>query len=275
MSSNPPLLVPSLLWGGDGSLYKIPFHTFGAAKKRYLRLKPYNNDNDFSDCIEVALVVDNQADSTKKYYVVKAASPLALIWSDPHSSVGNNTENSGGLLSSPLFKKRLNNDHELLVEDIIQVQSGNRTSAFQAFIAKNGIESIPNESCCFSLISDKRSLDFYCTLGKGNIDGMDAKLANEWKCSIQTLLNNFHLKQKNLQRPSLGSSIASSMVRTRQHWDPKLHSNSLFEAAKASDLGTLRWFFDHGCPIDFMDVTTGDTILIVACRLGLFDVARL
>ena len=274
MSSNPPLLVPSLLWGGDGSLYKVPYHTFGAAKKRYLRLKPYNNnDNNFSDFIEIALV-DNQADSTKKYYVVKAASPLSFIWSDPQSSAGNNTENTGGLLSSALFKKRLNSDHELLVEDILQIQSGNRTSAFQAFIAKNGIESIPNESCCFSLISNKRSLDFYCESSFGNIDGMDAKLANEWKDSIQTLLNNFHLKQKNLQHTSLGSSIASSTVRTRQHWDPKLHSNSLFEAAKASDLGTLRWYLDNGCNIDFMD-ENGDTILIVACRLGLFDVARL
>ena len=48
----------------------------------------------------------------------------------------------------------------------------------------------------------------------------------------------------------------------------------LFKAAKVSDLGTLRWYLDNGCPGDFMD-ENGDTILIVACRLGLFDVARL
>ena len=92
------------------------------------------------------------------------------------------------------------------------------------------------------------------------------------RSNITLLLNNFHLKQKNLQHTSLGSSIAS--FRTRQHWDPKLHSNSLFEAAKASDLGTLRWWLDNGCQVNFMD-ENGDTILIVACRLGLFDVARL
>ena len=33
--------------------------------------------------------------------------------------------------------------------------------------------------------------------------------------------------------------------------------------------------WDHGCPIDYQDDSSGDTVLIVACRLGLLEVARL
>ena len=53
------------------------------------------------------------------------------------------------------------------------------------------------------------------------------------------------------------------------------HSDSIFEAAKSQDIGTLRRFFESGCPVDLMDAASGDTVLIIACRLGHTDVARL
>ena len=252
-SSNPPLLVPSLLWGGGGddlggSLYKVPLHTFGHAKKRYLRLKPYNNSSNYdsssSSWVEVALV-DVDTDTTKKYYVVKAAYPLAFVWDDPKSSPLENPDNtSNSLLSSP-FKKKASAANEIQLTDIVQVVGGNRTDPFQAFIAKNGNWSIPHESCCFSLISAKRSVDFYVLSAVGNGDGRDAKMASVWRESLQMLFDNFHRKQSNSLLVGVeGGSIASSssMVRTAQRWNPNLHSEALFEAVRGGDIGTLRYF---------------------------------
>ena len=266
--------MPSILWGGGeseatASLFKVPYHTFGTAKRRYLRLKPAaSNDSDNHPWIEVALV-DGQADSSaKKYYIVKAASPLSLVWDDPKSSA-TTTQGSSSLVSSP-FKKRAREANEMFIEDIVQIIGGKNTAAFQAFIAKNGSCSVPHESCCFSLVSDKRSVDFYVQSAGRNIDGGDATLANAWRDSIQTLLDNFSKKQKSASQNGIGS-ISSSV---RVTWD-SIQAPLLFKAAANSDLATLRWFFDHGCPIDFMDKSTGDTVLIVACKLGQFDVARL
>lgn len=285
-SSNPPLLVPSLLWGGGGddlggSLYKVPLHTFGHAKKRYLRLKPYNNlsncDSTSSSWVEVALVDVDTDTTTKKYCVVKAAYPLALVWDDPKSSPLENPDNtSNSLISSP-FKKKATDVNEIQLNDTVQVVGGNRTDPFQAFIAKNGNWSIPHESCCFSLISAKRSVDFYVLSAAGNGDGRDAKMSTVWRESLQILLDNFHRKQSNSQHQGGGGSMASSssMVRTPQRWNPKLHSEALFEAVRGGDIGSLRYFLDHGCPVDYQDDLSGDTVLIVACRLGLLDVARL
>lgn len=297
IDSNPPpiLQVPSLLWGGGSSttnLYKVPFHTFGTAKKRYLRIKPYNNDDGSGQSVEIALF-DNQTDSsTKRYYIVKAEYPLKFIWSDPTINNNNNetTTTKSSLLSSPLFKKNSNEQHELLIDDIIEIVKGNSSSAFQAYIAKNGSNSIPNTSCCFSLVSEERSVDFFVqsdssSLGlvNDNEEG-DVQLATALLDSIQTLLDNFHnRKSKNthqLQQQQhthqLKSITSPTAIRTMQQFDATLHSKLLFQAARASDIGSLRYYFDiKGCPIDFMDDESGDTVLIIACRLGLFDVARL
>eukprot|EP00985_Skeletonema_marinoi_P010141 scaffold4781_cov141-Skeletonema_marinoi.AAC.6 len=47
------------------------------------------------------------------------------------------------------------------------------------------------------------------------------------------------------------------------------------DAVRNGDLKTLRWFFDRGCPTDLALNQNGDTALLIACRLGLLDVARL
>ena len=266
-SGQPPLLVPSLLWGGacDGSLYKVPMHTFGSAKKRFLRLKPVVDD---ADAVVDVTLFDDQTHGRRKYSVVKAAFPLALVWSDlPKSNAGN----AGA--ASPLFKKKDSDKHELLLGDIVQVVGGNRTAAFQAYVAKNGSWSIPHESCCFSLITEKRSVDFYISSSAGmNRNGRDSKMASAWKDSIETLIDNFHRRQRS---PLVPLSSQRRAINQSKRWNPKLHRAALFEAAKNGDVESLRWFFDNGCPIDFMDSSTGDSVLLVACRLGLFEVAEL
>ena len=244
-----PFLVPSILWGGTDGLYKVPFHTFGATKKCYLRLKPakfYGTKDSNEPWVEIA-VVDRNGISTNKFHVVKAASPLTLIWGDPKLNSTN---------------KR--NGHEMLLEDIVKIVSGIKTDAFRAFIAKNGRTTIPHESCCFSILSSKRSLDLYYSSAGGNIRGRDSETANLWIKSLQSLLERY-------QRAQTGIHFIKRMAK---EWDP-VFSKLLFEATTSGDTETLCWYFDHGCPVDFIDTTTGDTVLLVACRLGLYDVARL
>jgi len=297
---NPPpiLQVPSLLWGGGGSsttnLYKVPFHTFGTAKKRYLRIKPYNDDDGSTiasaQSVEIALFDDNQTNSTKRYYIVKAEYPLRFIWSDPTANNNNeSTTTKSSLLSTPLFKKNSNEQHELLIDDIIEIVKGNSSSAFQAYIAKNGSNSIPsNSECCFSLVTEERSVDFFVqstitTLGLNDNEEGDVQLATALIDSIHTLLDNFHNRknknthqQQQQQHHQLKSITSPTAIRIMQQFDATLHSKLLFQAARASNIGSLRYYFDiKGCPIDFMDDESGDTVLIIACRLGLFDVARL
>jgi ankyrin repeat protein len=54
-------------------------------------------------------------------------------------------------------------------------------------------------------------------------------------------------------------------------WNP----DTVLDSVKHGELKTLRHFFDQGCPIDLELNPNRDTALIVACRLGLLDVARL
>ena len=134
MASAPPLLVPSLLWGGGdgGSLFKVPYHTFGAAKRRYLRLKPHSSDA--GAWVEVALI-DSQPDSTKKYYTVRAAAPLALVWDDPKSSPLENPEQQRRSSFGSPFKKAKGDANELLVQEIVRVVGGSRSGSGQGGVA--------------------------------------------------------------------------------------------------------------------------------------------
>lgn len=262
MAEPPLLLVPSILWrGGSDSLYKVPFHTFGSTKQRHLRLKQHNDDLDGG--IDVA--IERGSSSQQQHEILRASSPLALIWDDPHNTA-TPTKNVSTFLPSP-FNKRVRGENELLLREVEEVIQGSSSAAFQAFIAKNGRSSIPDSSCCFSIVGSNRSLDFYVSSSGGV--SLDSAMANAWVSSIKTLLQSFH----QVQNEPVGSH--HSAVKAIKHIDSTSRSEELFQAATSGDLSKLRWHLDRGCPIDLMEESTGDTVLIVACRLGLYEVARL
>jgi hypothetical protein len=278
----PPLLVPRLLWGCEesNSLYKVPFHTFGTAKRRYLRLKPYESNHDDGrssspSWIDVALIDDPTLDFvTQNHCIVKASSPLAFIWNDSIFSFAGPTSPLKKLAAAATTRDRNSIDRELLLEDIIQFIEGKRTAAFKAFVAKNGSWSVPHESQCFSLVTVQRSFDFF--VRKNDVGGEtamrsgedDAKLATSWKSAIRMLLDNVSGWSRN--------GLVVPQQQQRMSFLPSItHSDSIFEAAKSQDIGTLRRYFESGCPVDLMDAASGDTVLIIACRLGHTDVARL
>ena len=259
------LHVPSLLWSNlYQNIYKVPFHTFGSAKKRHLRLKPCEINS--VDCsVSVTLI---SGDASSEIQNVKAAHPLALIWGDPrpNSAVALSTQSSptkSPFLHSP-FSKRVKEENEVLLQDVIEIVSGNSTAAFQAFIAKNGRSCVPHASCCFSILTRKRSVDFYISSG-GSSQMEDTKMAQAWVDSLKSVLRSFHQRQ----RTSVG--LLQSSIETIRHRD---QSKELFGAVTRADLAGLRYLLDNGVPIDLMD-ESGDTVLITACRLGLYEVCRL
>ena len=239
-----PVVIPELLWGKDDGesstdLYKIPFHSIGAgtAKKRSLRIK-----RAAASCASIDVAIQR---SPTKYDMAKAAYPLALIWSDPNNASDNNA-------TSPLSfaRRRRYGNSELLLTDICLIASGRSTFAFQAFVTKHAKGEIPPESCCFSVIGKTRTLDFYAN---------DTETASRWKVALQILLQNAN------EQPHPNSHALE------KDWN----QNLLFDAARNGDIATLRWCFDRGCPSDYVLSSNGDTCLLVACRLGLLDVARL
>lgn len=246
-----PVVIPELLWGNDdgesgGDLYKIPFHSIGAgmAKKRSLRIKRADQHDVGCASIDVAI----QKSSTK-YDMAKAAYPLALIWSDPNNA----SDNATSPLSFARRRRYGNADREILLTDICGIATGRSTFAFQAFVTKHAKGEIPPESCCFSVIGKTRTLDFFVN---------HPETAIRWKVALQILLQN---SKKQLHPNSLATESQ------RKDWN----QNVLFDAARNGDIATLRWYFDRGCPSDYVLSSNGDTCLLVACRLGLLDVARL
>lgn len=257
--NQPFLFVPKLIISGEcENLYKVPFHTFGSIKKRSLRLKPC--DHNSLDWVDIAVV----GTSTSPEQIVKAAVPLALVWGDSRPNSAATSPTKSPFLASP-FRKRVEQENEILLQEILEIVHGNSTTAFQAFIAKQG-RAIPHPSCCFSIVTAKRSVDFF--ISSGTSQSRDAELAKAMIDSLKSLMNGYNQRQ----RASVG--LIQTSLETIRRKDNELKSDELFDAARRSDLGRLRYLLDNGVPVDIMDAS-GDTILILACRLGMFEVCRL
>lgn len=220
--SKAPIVIPSLLWHNHGGnfLFKVPYHTIGAgmAKKAYLRLKRASRSSEAS--------VDVAIRQSSKYEIVRVSSPLALVWNDPNSFDASLQQSS--LSFTQMLTLR---ENEILLQDVCEIASGVSTLAFQAFITKHEKGSIPHESCCFSVVAKKRTLDFFVS---------DTETANNWKNALQSLLEtaNAYYRQPLSRWNNTSASLST--------WNP----NILLDSAKNGDIQTLRWFFDNGCSTD-------------------------
>ena len=179
--------------------------------------------------------------------------------------------------SPPARFKRRGGDgekHGLALRDVVRVVDGYRTGAFQAYLAKHGSWSVPCEACCFSLLAARRSVDFYVD-GAAGAGAAAVEAARAWRDALRTLLDHVRRREDEAGDSIAGPPARNAVAAARERWDPAAHGAALFAAVQQGDLGTLRWCFDHGCPVDFMDAATGDSVLMVACRLGRLDVARM
>ena len=115
-----------------------------------------------------------------------------------------------------------------MLQDVVEIVSGHNTAAFQAFVAKNGRSCVPHASCCFSILTRKRSVDFYIFSGERS-QMKDAEVAKAWVDSLNSILRGLYQRQ----REHVG--LLQSSLKTIRHRD---QSKELFGALARADLGS-------------------------------------
>lgn len=122
------LQIKSILWDGV-SLWKIPFHVLGSAKRRHLRIKR-GEDSSLSQKIKVI-----EKNSEK---IEKAFFPLTL---------------------EILGEK--NKTRQIKLDDIVSIRKDSFSEAFNAFRARHGPTALPHHTLCFSIVTVNRTFDLY------------------------------------------------------------------------------------------------------------------
>ena len=232
--------IADFLWHGC-TFWKIPYHTVGNAKKRMLRIKHAKLNDKMKVRIRILSTSESSLSSNCVGDYEDAAYPLSLEWIDIVS------------------KKQ--NPKSLCFEKMTSIQSGHKTQAFQAYIAKNGKDSVPSSQNCFSIVSSNRSIDLYI---KGPVDLQKWIISlNNLMCQVQSSSTNCKSPRRLPRKQSIESYDGS-----------KSKEEALLVSARSGDVDSFLWYLENGLHVDFMDERSGDTALIIACRLGKPDIVK-
>ena len=225
-----------------------------------------------------------------------AAKPLCLEWFDP-----DNPSMVDGTDTSSTGRQRSIN-----LDDIRDVTTGHATPAFRAYRIRHqqhqhlsdadgrsscGDVRLPDASLCFSIVTHQRTLDLAAD---------SVHEARRWVAALHSLveqyeawgggkgMSNITPKHRSSRRqriaspisrlassPVLNDSFTSVASNVATSWDA-MHNDKVFYAARAGNVDSLATCFDQdGCPVDIMEQSSGDTPLLLACRLGHADVVDL
>lgn len=229
-------IVPTVLKNG-GLFYKIPYHSHGigsSAPKRQW----------------VQVVQRDEGDLARPR--------LTISWTDPTAGV---SEKSSG--------------HWMDLALVTDIWEGHKTKSFERQLQGNKPDSIVKErEKCFSLITKARTLDLVAsskeeahiwvgvlkelichssTISKpGNVDH-SVQVISDFK---QTALT-----PRSATTPNVTDSF--STARKLASW-----RNEVFHYARRGLINEIRECLQLGCPIDLLENSSGDTLLLLACRLG-------
>ncbi|GMF45483.1 unnamed protein product [Phytophthora fragariaefolia] len=232
--------IPTVLLNG-GLFFKIPYHTHN--------------------------IVGRTIGPRRQWVAVRrVADPphLQITWGDPtHSGSADR-----------------NNARTLDLAQVIEIREGHGTDAFSAQTESNVVKE---KDKCFSLVTRGRTLDLVAASKED---------AHIWVSSLRDLLF--------ASDPSMDSSVMSA--RTIEDFkqfalSPReqiVHSsgnrsaavpptkrmiavwrNRIFNLARHDRLDDIMECLEDGCPIDLLESGTGDTLLMVACRLGNAELVEL
>lgn len=197
------------------------------------------------------------------------------------------------------------------IEEIIDVARGHKTPAFWQQAAHRGVHTLPAPELCFSLIGHERTLDLAAESAAEARDWV-ASLAGvvlriqQGQIFGRVALSNRSVLSRN-GSPSRGEEELSPRRRsisTREDvklghedervtretgelaeegglakdrpWTPetlRAWRRRLFPAVVKGDIGAVVALFEQGCPVDLVEAGTGDTALLLACRLGDIGIA--
>ena len=229
-----------------------------------------------------------------------ASMPLCLEWFDPgggddvdsRSPADTDGSDGGG-------RQRL-----VHLRDVLDITPGHATPAFRAYQIRHqhfggsdgggsgGGGRLPDASLCFSIVTHQRTLDLAAD---------SVHEARRWIVALQSLVEqheawnggNSATKRIMPKRSRVGSNprqrISSPISRLTPspdfndsftsvgsdgsvtdtaEWNAA-HNEKVFHAARTGNVQSLVAYIDRdGCPIDVMEGSSGDTPLLLACRLG-------
>ena len=186
------------------------------------------------------------------------------------------SHNEGPVLqwSNPRSTKN-NKPRQVSLDDVRELKLGHGSTAFARQISKRGVESLPPEAFCFSLVTSDRTVD---------VGAQNEREAQEWMRSLRILT------RVPVAALPIGASGAGHAARRAPDHGRALDPRSqvpdaradgaaaeeklrfwrreLFAACKSGALDVAKQLLDDGCPIDLMDPASdvADTPLLWACR---------
>lgn len=227
----PKNIVPTVLRNG-GLFYKIPYHNhsgLSAPKRQWVQLVERDEDD-------------------------LARPRLTISWIDPTAAAS-----------------EMRNGHWLDLALVTDIWEGHKSKAFERLLEGNKPKSIiKEEEKCFSLVTKARTLDLVAS---------SKEEAHIWVAVLKKLI--FHSSTK-LKSCDFNHSVqvicdfkqtaltprcaaAESISATRKHVSWR---NEVFDYARKGLINEIRECLQLGCPIDILENSGGDTLLMLACRLG-------
>ncbi|KAG1693673.1 hypothetical protein DVH05_023075 [Phytophthora capsici] len=231
--------IPAVLLNG-GLFFKIPYHTHN--------------------------IVGRTAGPRRQWVAVRRVNDpphLQITWGDP-------------TLSGSAERKNLSSLDLALVTE---VREGHRTAAFAAQTDSNVVKEMEK---CFSLVTRARTLDLVAASKEeaqiwvnnlrdllfGSEVSMDASLM-----SARTIQD---FKQSALSpRDQDGNASGKPTVVAPTKRMLAVWRNRIFNLARHDRIDDILECLEDGCPIDLLESGTGDTLLMLACRLGNAELVEL
>ena len=235
--------------------------------------------------------IANSSNSTNCLHL--ASMPLCLEWFDPGGgddvdSPGDTDGTDGG------GRQRL-----VHLRDVLDITPGHATPAFRAYQIRHqhfgeGGGRLPDASLCFSIVTHQRTLDLAAD---------SVHEARRWIVALQSLVEHYEAwsggnsatrritsmpkrsRVGNTPRQRISSPISrlapspdlndsftsvgsNGSVTDTTEWNAA-HNEKVFHAARTGSVQSLVAYIDRdGCPIDVIEGSSGDTPLLLACRLG-------
>ena len=235
--------------------------------------------------------IANSSNSTNRLHL--ASMPLCLEWFDPGGgddvdSPGDTDGTDGG------GRQRL-----VHLRDVLDITPGHATPAFRAYQIRHqhfgeGGGRLPDASLCFSIVTHQRTLDLAAD---------SVHEARRWIVALQSLVEHYETwnggnsatrritsmpkrsRVGNTPRQRISSPISrlapspdlndsftsvgsNGSVTDTTEWNAA-HNEKVFHAARTGSVQSLVAYIDRdGCPIDVIEGSSGDTPLLLACRLG-------
>lgn len=200
--------------------------------------------------------------------VTQSNTGLEISWCDPTASASDRTS-----------------AHSLDLRLVTEVREGHRTKAFERQLQQlSGSSSVVHErDKCFSLVTKARTLDLvasckdearvwvsalrellFSQTSSDAESNCSARVMENYRTSALSPRSSYASQHQDFSKPqsSLPTTTSSSKAKLAA-W-----RNSIFDLARKNRIQEVAACLHDGCPIDLLEPGDGDTVLMIACRLG-------